>query len=421
MAFEYKEHFSYLTNICLNLTDACNFACRYCFVEQNPHYMTYEVALKAVDFILDNLEKKRKYLNDPKIKGSITYFGGEPTLMWDSIIVPLTKHIKENKLPIHLNMTTNASLLNEERIQFLKDNNIAILLSMDGDKATQCFNRPARDPNINSFDVVEKNIPAILKAFPQTTYRATIYAPTVHHTFDNYLYAIQQGFKNIYFLPDSRHAWTEDEKKTLKLELDKIFSFYSYCFSKNILPPINFRLINRGYENIIKHDLKIKMNTLGDLEKPHPIMRCGLGTTLGSIGYDGNIYGCQEQTSKNIESHFYIGNIFNGGINKDLHEKLLKSFYQPTIQTCENKKLCEACPLRQICHDFCCPSTSWDMFNNYFIDSEIHCLWTRWIFDNARYMMKKMVEAGNEAFRFYLYETCRYKDNFKKEGEECNV
>ena len=134
-------------------------------------------------------------------------------------------------------------------------------------------------------------------------------------------------------------------------------------------------------------------------------------------------------TNNNISK--YIGNkeieIFlattpnNGGINKDLHKELLKSFYQPTIQTCENEKLCEKCPLRQICHDFCCPSTSWDMFNNYFIDSEIHCLWTRWIFNNARYMMKKMVEADNEAFRFYLYETCRYKDNFKKEGEGCNV
>ena len=125
--FVYKEHFSYLTNICLNLTDACNFACKYCFVEQNPHYMTYETAKAAVNFLLENLEKKRKYLNDPNIKASLTYFGGEPTIMWDSIIVPLTTYIKTNNLPIYLNMTTNASLLNEERNQWLKDNKIPIL------------------------------------------------------------------------------------------------------------------------------------------------------------------------------------------------------------------------------------------------------------------------------------------------------
>jgi len=28
------------------------------------------------------------------------------------------------------------------------------------------------------------------------------------------------------------------------------------------------------------------------------IWRCGLGTNIGSIGWDGSIYGCQEQTSK---------------------------------------------------------------------------------------------------------------------------
>ena len=31
--FIYKEEYKYLTNVCLNLTDACNLACRYCFVE----------------------------------------------------------------------------------------------------------------------------------------------------------------------------------------------------------------------------------------------------------------------------------------------------------------------------------------------------------------------------------------------------
>ena len=58
MDFEYKEEYKYLTNICLNLTDACNCECKYCFVEQQPHYMTYEVAQAAVDFIVENLKKK---------------------------------------------------------------------------------------------------------------------------------------------------------------------------------------------------------------------------------------------------------------------------------------------------------------------------------------------------------------------------
>jgi hypothetical protein len=31
-----------------------------------------------------------------------------------------------------------------------------------------------------------------------------------------------------------------------------------------------------------------------DLNEVKYVVRCGLGTGMGSIGYDGSIYGCQE-------------------------------------------------------------------------------------------------------------------------------
>jgi uncharacterized protein len=162
--------------------------------------MTYEVAQAAVDFIIENLKKKNEE------RGHITYFGGEPTIMWDEIIVPLTNYIKENNLPIDLGITTNGTLLNEERIKFLYDNNITPLLSIDGDRETQEFNRPCRTGN--SFDLVMENIPILLKYFPNTTFRGTIYAPTAKNTFQNYLFAVKLGFKKVFFIPDVRHPWT---------------------------------------------------------------------------------------------------------------------------------------------------------------------------------------------------------------------
>jgi len=53
--FEYKEYYKYLTNVMLNVTDDCNLACRYCFVEQHPHYMTLDTAKAAVDWQYNNL------------------------------------------------------------------------------------------------------------------------------------------------------------------------------------------------------------------------------------------------------------------------------------------------------------------------------------------------------------------------------
>lgn len=411
--FEYKEEYAWLTNICLNVTDACNLACRYCFVEQHPHYMTLDVAKQAVHFILDNLEKKNKKFNTNE-KASITYFGGEPTLMWNEIIVPLTNYIRENNYPISLSITTNGTLLNKDRIEFLKDNKIKPLLSIDGEKETQEYNRPCRNLNQNSFNLVEKNIPLLLEAFPNTTFRATIYAETVEHTFNNYIYAIKKGFKNIFFLPDSRHPWTEEQKLKLKIELDKIYDFIEFCFENNTLP-ISYELINRSFEHILKHDIKILNKEFKQPKANRSLYRCGLGTGMGSIGYDGKIYGCQEQTSKTKHNIFYIGDL-DKGIDKTKHSKLLKAYYIPKQSKCENSELCKKCELSNICIDFCCPSTSYDLFKDFFIDSELHCLLLRWLFENSVLMMHKLVPKNNELFKQYLNNKCNYKQYFE-EGE----
>jgi sulfatase maturation enzyme AslB (radical SAM superfamily) len=58
-------------------------------------------------------------------------------LMYDSIIVPLIEYTKEKyKNSFQFGITTNVTLLNKERLEFFKNNNVFILLSIDGDKET---------------------------------------------------------------------------------------------------------------------------------------------------------------------------------------------------------------------------------------------------------------------------------------------
>lgn len=409
MNFDYKEEYGWLTNICLNLTDACNLECKYCFVEQHPHFMSYDVALKAVNFILENLEKKNKKFNSNE-RCNLTYFGGEPTLMWDEIIVPLTKYIRENNYPIDLNMTTNGTLLNKERIEFLKEFDVPILLSFDGAEETQNFNRKCRNQEENSFDLVVKNIPLILEAFPYTTFRGTIYAPTADKTFENYIFAEYAGFKNIFLVPDERSPWTEEQKDNLKNEIDKIYSYMDYCFSVEKRKPINFSLINNSFTHVLKHDLNTLTNK-NNKKTQRPAVRCGLGTGMGSIGYDGSIFGCQEQTSKGKDNIFYIGNL-NTGINKELHSKLLANYVEENQQMSENPKKCEECNLCAFCHEFTCPSTTYDLFDSFFITSEIKCDWFSWLFNNSAILMNKLTNEDNLIFKDYLDNNCNFKDYF---------
>ena len=414
--FIYKEEYKYLTNVCLNLTDACNLACRYCFVEQHPHYMTLDTAKAAVDWLFDNLKikKENKQANENS-KVGITFFGGEPTLLWDEIIVPLTYYLEEkyNNM-FDLNITTNGTLLSNERIQFLKDHKIYPLLSIDGAETTQNYNRPCQTKNKNSFDLVQANITKLLKEFPNTTFRSTVIPATVNHMFENYLFAEFMGFNSIYMTPNNREKWTTDEYQDLANQLKLIFDYRIEQFNANVTP-ITASFIDNAFENVLLSDIETYNGRYECPNINHSIYRCGLGTGLGSIAYDGNIYGCQEQPSKDDKNIFLIGNIFNGGIDKNKHSKLLKKYWERTQPKCENENGCLNCKLQNICTKFSCPSTSWDLFKNFHIISYTHCMWLNMLNQYCIDTMKILVDKNNQTFKEYLDNNCNFKKYWKEE------
>lgn len=392
--FEYKEEYSYLTNICLNVTDACNLACRYCFVEQHPHFMSFQVAKDTVDWLYSNSQKKEK---DGKC--SINFFGGEPMLMYNEIIVPIVKYAEETYPNVfQFGITTNGTLVTEEVLQFFKNHNIGMLLSIDGNKETQDYNRPCRSGE-SSFDKI--NIPLILKYNPTITFRSTVYPDTVQNTFENYLFAEKMGFQSIFQIPTIRDQWTEEQLNTLLEEYKKIYNYRLNQLLNNIMPirsSILEKYERKVFQNFIdKQDKEAKVN----------VLRCGLGTTSGSIGYDGNIYGCQEQTSHDLKNYFLIGNIYTGGINQDKHSKLLKRYSQQLH--CEpkvDKTLCKSCQL----YNFCtindgCPSSQFDITQTFFERPDIYCIFEQNLYD---YSLVNLIiyfsepQQGNTFIKQYL-------------------
>ena len=103
--FEYKEQYKYLSAICLCITDACNLACKYCFVEQHPNFMSLQTAKDIADWLYNNCQIKIKnnWVNE-KEKCKINFFGGEPMLLFDEVIKPLIEYCKEKNYEI-LNRT----------------------------------------------------------------------------------------------------------------------------------------------------------------------------------------------------------------------------------------------------------------------------------------------------------------------------
>lgn len=155
--------------ITLQLTQQCNFRCKYCVysatdanLNQRHHtnlYMSEEVALKAVDFLADHSIDSEAV--------NIGLYGGEPLLAFPlvkKIVAYAQKKFATKKLTFA--MTSNASLLTEEIVKFLADNQIDLMISLDGPKEIQDKNRVFSDGKTGTFDIVRQNLIMVQEKFP---------------------------------------------------------------------------------------------------------------------------------------------------------------------------------------------------------------------------------------------------------------
>ena len=401
--FFYPIETQYLTDCMLNVTDNCNLTCKYCFVKQQPHYMTLNTAKATVDWLYKNFQKKiRMGIIDKNEKIRLYFFGGEPMLCYKSIIVPIIEYCK-NVYSLDLfqfGMTTNGTLLNKRIIDFMKQYNFQLLLSMDGTPETQNFNRPCKKINQDSFKLIKKNIPYLLKNFPDLQCRMTIYAPSVQNLFQDYIMIEKLGFKNWDAIIDSRHNWTKEQIFILKEQMSQI---YAYRLQQiiNKKTPLGNSHIDDWLSTTAQY-YKNKSNF--NIQNHCSVFRCGLATTTGAVGWDGSIYGCQEQVSNGKESIFYIGNVLYGGIDIKLHYKLLSSYYNNQIIEKMKKNECKNCELQQICkiNYQRCISTINDLFNDMTSMPEIECQMMKIHFYNSLLTLRILFSLNDKDILTYI-------------------
>ena len=359
---------------------ANNVGVHNCFVNQNIEKMSHQTALDATNFLIEN----------SKITGftpSITFFGGEPLLEWETIIVPLTKYIREEyRKPFNLSITSNCVLMTEDKLKFMKKNNIGLLFSIDGDKETQDINRPFHSGK-GSFDVLKDKIPMILKYFPNMTFRATIHRPTAKNTFHNMKFAIEQGYNNMFFIPNVFDEWSEGDKNILKEQVE-LFGDY---FIDNARQGKMIHLNN--LDKIFPKILEINSAYKKKLDRPLLSHKCGLGTGAGaSISPDGKIYACQEMVTN--DDLFEIGNIYDGE-NLEKRKKLSLLFNSREVHGLDD---CKNCKLDKVCDGGC-------VANNYLWSKDLnripdmYCYWQQILLDEAIRICNVLGNEKNELFK----------------------
>lgn len=343
----------------LNVTQKCNLKCKYCFVHQQPIEMSYEVAKDAADFYAKNALESNTI-------PSINFFGGEPLLRWNDIIVPLTKYIREvYEDKYTLGLTTNGVLLDREKLEFMKENNIGFLVSIDGDKKTQDFNRPFHNGK-GSFDLLKEKIPLFLEYNPNLTFRATVNHDNVYEMSNNYLFAIEMGYNNVFMIPNIFIEWSSEEREELKRQCIKIADIYLDLIKQG--RKVEFNQFSDAKNKIAQLNKLIGSNSYRDQGIRFPAFgRCGLGgTKFASIGASGDIYSCQELVeSPELGDKFKIGNIYTG-VDAAARWKIMSNFDTRNVRRSDNKT-CRDCALNKICTGAC-------TINNYLATGDLEIM-----------------------------------------------
>lgn len=327
-----KEETANLPITCIELEVAndCNMRCKYCYSEDGSYgcgkdWMTENTAKKCIDFLFDHCGGQNNL--------SIVFFGGEPLLNFPVIkaatIYANDKAQKCGKNIIY-SMTTNATLMTDEIIEYLNQNNVSVTVSIDGPKSVHDKYRVFANGK-GSYEVVSKQLNSFFNKY-QGSPRAR--ATVSNNCLD--LVSLENHFDKMGF-----------EKSTLSLvDTDQTSEMY--------IPSDSFNSIFQGLENLADKFIDqlcrgdITSNTtfdscIGSLYAKIPRKKpCGAGTACIAFTASGNIYPCHRFS--NLDSYF-LGNCYDGWIGSA--RDLFLNF------DVNRRSICQNCYMRKICGGTC--------------------------------------------------------------------
>ncbi len=265
-------------NYTIFFTDNCNLDCRYCYERTKKNTIVSSEGLKElIAFIAQNYKRD---MNKPV---SIVTHGGEPLLAYEQ----LKYFIEElnRKVPsVRYIITTNATLLDKEKIKFLAENYTSISVSVDGTQKAHDLNRIFKSGK-GSYDEAIYWAKEMLKVRADTKARLTVTPNNVQYLYDGVKELRELGFSNIIPVPDEfNQSWTVESINELYKQGMKIID---YC--------TGIKNLNIGFVQ----DALIRVKNAV----------CDGGIDTMSIESNGDIYPCVVAVG---HPEFKIGNIAEG-------------------------------------------------------------------------------------------------------------
>ena len=191
-----------LDQLVFEITDACNLKCKYCaYGEFYDDYDSREDKMLSIEKAIHLVNYLTELWNSDMNKSSIrhlfiSFYGGEPLLNMP-FIKGIVNHIQNKiKCPhvcFRFSMTTNALLLHKY-MDYLKDHEFNLLISLDGNKENTGY-RVDKSGNC-AFERIVRNIDALKKKYPEYFQTYVNFNAVLHNK--NSIEEIYRFFKDRY-------------------------------------------------------------------------------------------------------------------------------------------------------------------------------------------------------------------------------
>lgn len=336
---------SYIKALCLNVVHDCNLKCKYCFAEEGEYRgcrksMSVEVGKRAIDYVI----KK----SGPRKNIEVDLFGGEPLMVFDAIkeIVGYAREVeKRHNKNIRFTMTTNATLLNDEIMEYIDKNMGNIVLSIDGRKSVNDKVRVRYDGSGSYEGILPKIKKMVEKRDKNKQYyvRGTFTRENTDFFLD-VMHMADLGFKEISIEPvvlPSVHNLSLREE-----DLPTIFQQYDELYKEMVL--------RIGKDNEFKF-YHFNVDLQGGPCVYKRISGCGAGHEYVAITPDGDVYPCHQFVGL---EEFKLGTIYDEIIDEKISNNLKNAHIY-------NKPVCTECWAKFYCSGGC-------QANNFNFSGDIH-------------------------------------------------
>ena len=273
----------------INLTNMCNYRCWYCHagVSQGKEKMSLETAAKVVKWIIENSGNTC----------TIEFQGGEPLLNWPVLqfITEQARLLNKANKDLQIVIVSNTSLLDDEKLKWIIDNDVRLCTSLDGPPDVHNANRQ-RIGGGATYDTTVANIQRVNKTYQEhhKPYQVGALATITKNSLQSPKEIVDTyaalGMPVIYLrglhnLGDAIKNW-----QTLEYSADEFVIFWKQALEHIIsLNKKGVRIMEQGTLNILKKILAFQDPLYIEFMSP---TGCGRGTLL--YNFDGGIYSSDE-------------------------------------------------------------------------------------------------------------------------------